>query len=160
MSDQSAQTTDSCTMAVPRIRATVEATGNPDFCEIVSQVLAVNVFRTSVLVTPGLLWHYADVPLTCRLRYRNTRYRMTVRNSVPACRWLFHLASGWHSEAPLAEDVPGNGVRYLVLPSSGSHGLPFAEGRARPGTTVVEIRISDPLGNERRVVRSVRLPAR
>jgi hypothetical protein len=69
----------------------------------------------------------------------------------------------------------GGRVHYLVLPSSGSRALPFAEGRVRPGKVavalkvdvyrpdlplLVEIRAADPLGNERRVVRSVSVERR
>jgi len=75
-----------------------------------------------------------------------------------------------------SDDSPDSRIRYVVLPSSGSRALPFAQGRARSGRTslalrfgavyrtdlpiVVEIRVSDALGNERRVVRSVRFKHR
>ena len=90
---------DSCTMAVPRARATVEAEiANPaDFCELVSQALAVDVFGAPMLVTPGL-WHYSDAALSCRLRYGDSAYRMTIRNSPAACRWLIGLAPEWQVE--------------------------------------------------------------
>jgi hypothetical protein len=90
----------SCTMAVPPARATVEAEtlNAADFCELVSHALAAAVFRAPVLVTPGLLWHYADATVTCRLRYGRTRQRLTVRNSIAACRWLSRLAPNWRLE--------------------------------------------------------------
>lgn len=68
------------------------------------------------------------------------------------------------------DDVPGNAFTYRVLPTSGSYVLPFAEGRSRSPSVravlvvrprrpdlplLVEIRVADPLGNERRVLRSV-----
>ncbi|HSI96844.1 MAG TPA: hypothetical protein VK926_00645 [Gaiellaceae bacterium] len=72
------------------------------------------------------------------------------------------------------DDVPANAVEYGVLPTSGSYALSFAEGRARRGAVsvalvvrprrpdlpiVVSLRVTDPLGNDRRVLRSVPLPA-
>jgi len=98
-------TIGSCTMAVPPTRATVEAeiANAADFCELVSHALAGDVFRAPVIVTPGLLWHYADSTLSCRLRYGNTRYRLTIRNSKAACRWLRRLAPDWHLEPATTE---------------------------------------------------------
>jgi hypothetical protein len=98
----SAEDTNRCTMAVPPVRATVEVRlpHASDYCEIVSQVLAANVFRTSVLVTPGVLWHYSGATLSCRLRFRKTQDSMTVRQSAAACHWLLRHARGWHVEAP------------------------------------------------------------
>jgi len=95
-------------MAVSIIRATVEAeiANAADFCELVSQALAGNVFRTQVLVTPSLLWHYADATLSCRLRYGDSAYRMTVRNSAAACHWLIGLAPTWHLEAAATGSSP------------------------------------------------------
>jgi hypothetical protein len=74
-STEASQELSSCTMAVPPARATVEAeiANAADFCELVSHALAAEVFRTPVLVTPALLWHYADAALSCRLRYGETR---------------------------------------------------------------------------------------
>lgn len=91
---------DSCTMAVPPARATVEVeiANASDFCELVSRALAGDVFRAPVLVTPGVRWHYPDAALSCRLRYENTRHRMTIRNSVAACRWLLRRAPDWRLE--------------------------------------------------------------
>jgi hypothetical protein len=95
--------TNRCTMAVPPVRATVEVRlpHASDFCEIASQVLAANVFHASVLVTPGVLWHYSGGAVSCRLRYRRTQYSMTVRESAAACHWLLRLGRGWHMEAPV-----------------------------------------------------------
>jgi hypothetical protein len=96
-----AQTTfDSCTMAVPQTHATVETeiANAADFCELVSQALAVDVFRAPMLVTPGL-WHYSDAAVSCRLRYGDSAYRMTIRNSPAACQWLLRLAPSWHLES-------------------------------------------------------------
>jgi len=89
-----------CTMAVPAIAATVEAeiANAGDFCELVSHGLADDVFHAPVLVTPGVLWHYADATLSCRLRYRNTSHRVTIRNSRAACRWLGRVATGWRRD--------------------------------------------------------------
>lgn len=73
----------------------------------------------------------------------------------------------------VADDVPGNAVEYSIIPRSGSYALPFSEGHARSRTVavalqvdprrpdlpvLVEISVTDPLGNNRRVLRSVRLP--
>jgi len=84
-------------MAVTTTRATVQAeiANAADFCELVSTVLAGSVFRAPVLVTPGLLWHYGDATLSCRLRYGTTAYRLTVYDSPDACRWLRKLGPGW-----------------------------------------------------------------
>jgi hypothetical protein len=98
-------TIGSCTMGVPSRRATVEAeiANAADFCELVSHALAGDVFRAPVIVSPGVLWHYSDSTLSCRLRYGNTRYRLTVRNSPAACRWLRRLAPDWHLSDSLAD---------------------------------------------------------
>jgi hypothetical protein len=71
------------------------------------------------------------------------------------------------------DDRPTNAVAYRVLVTSGSSLVSFAEGRAKAGTTtvalrlrarrpdlplIVEIRVRDPLGNERRALRAVPLP--
>jgi hypothetical protein len=103
--DAQHHSTGSCTMAVPSTQATVEAeiANAEDFCELVSHVLANTVFRAPVSVTPGALWHYAGAALSCRLGYGNTPYRMTIRNSPAACRWLRRLAPDWHFEAAPAE---------------------------------------------------------
>ena len=91
----------SCTMAVPPTRATVEVqiANAADFCELVSHALSGDVFHAPLLVTPGRLWHYAGATVSCRLRYGDTRYRMTIRNSAAACRWLMRLAPSWRVEA-------------------------------------------------------------
>jgi hypothetical protein len=98
-------TIGSCTMAVPPMQATVQAeiANAADFCELVSHALSGDVFRAPVIVTPGLLWHYADSTLSCRLRYGNTRYRLTIHNSEAACRWLRRLAPDWHLEPATTE---------------------------------------------------------
>jgi hypothetical protein len=90
----------SCTMAEASTRVTVEVEipNAHDFCELVSRALASEVFRSSVLVTPGLLWHHADAPLSCRLGYGRTHARMEVHDSPAACRWLSRLAPRWHFE--------------------------------------------------------------
>jgi hypothetical protein len=89
-----------CTMAVPARRATIEVqiADGRDFCELMSHALADDVFHASVVVTPRLLWHYADGTLSCHLRYRATPSRLTIRNSPPACHWMRRVASGWHVE--------------------------------------------------------------
>lgn len=73
------------------------------------------------------------------------------------------------------DDLVGNAVEYLLLPTSGSLRLPFSEGRTTSGDVSValkirptgrlrqlllEIRVTDPVGNQRRVVRSVKLLSR
>jgi hypothetical protein len=90
----------SCTMAFSPTRTTVETqiANAADFCELVSLALAADVFGAPVIVTPGRLWHYTEASLSCRLRYGDTRYRMTVRNSAATCRWLLRLAPKWHLE--------------------------------------------------------------
>lgn len=94
-------TVSGCTMAIPSLHATIEAqiAHAAGFCELVSQALAGEVFRSAVMVMPGRLWHYADAALSCRLRYRQTAGRVTVRNSAAACRWFTRTASGWRREA-------------------------------------------------------------
>lgn len=74
------------------------------------------------------------------------------------------------------DDLVGNPVEYLLLPTSGSFRLPFSEGRTTSGDVSValkirlssghrrplllEIRATDPVGNQRRIVRSVKLLSR
>jgi hypothetical protein len=94
-----------CTMSEPSGRVTVEVEiqNAADFCELVSHPLAGEVFRSTLVVTSGLLWYYPEAPLSCRLRYGTTRARMTVHNSPAACRWLRRLARGWHFETAAAK---------------------------------------------------------
>jgi hypothetical protein len=94
-----------CTIALPATHATVEAeiANAADFCELVSQALADDVFHAPVIVTPGRLWHYADAALSCRLRFGHTAYRITIRNAPGACRWATRVSTGWHRE----ESAPG-----------------------------------------------------
>jgi hypothetical protein len=93
-----------CTMALPALHATVEVqiANAADFCEFVSQGLADDVFHSRVLVTPDQLWHYAGAPVSCRLRYRLTAYRMTIRNSAPVCRFLTLPSASWRREPATA----------------------------------------------------------
>lgn len=97
-----------CTMASPSPHATIEAqiANAADFCEIISQGLAGDVFRSPVTVTPGRLWHYADGALSCRLQYRQTPGRVTIRNSAAACRWFTRSATGWRRAAASPADLP------------------------------------------------------
>jgi hypothetical protein len=90
-----------CTMAIPSPHATIEAqiANAADFCELISQALADEVFRSAVIVTPGRLWHYTDAALSCRLRYRQTPGRMAIHNSAAACRWFTRTATGWRRAA-------------------------------------------------------------
>jgi hypothetical protein len=92
---------EGCTMIVPALHASVEVRMPfaSDFCEIVSRALAGDVFHAPVTVLPGKLWHYADAVRSCRLRFRHTRYRLSIRNAVPACRWFTRPITGWHREA-------------------------------------------------------------
>jgi hypothetical protein len=87
-------------MAVSVSRATIEAriVNAADFCELASQALSGDVFRAPVVVTLGLLWHYPDAALSCRLRFAHTGYRMTVHNSPAACRWLTQPSTGWRRD--------------------------------------------------------------
>lgn len=86
-----------CTIAAPGLQATVEARlpDATDFCELVAQALADDVFQGPVAVVSGL-WHYPGAVLSCRLQFRNTHDRLVVHNSTPACAWLMR-GSGWHS---------------------------------------------------------------
>lgn len=129
----------SCTIAVPPTRTTVEVqiANAADFCELVSHALAVDVFRAPVIVTPGRLWHYTDAALSCRLRYGDTRYRMTIRNSAAACRWLIRLAPKWHLEAAttrvptvayLSRRTRGDGVRRRSHTASTLRAVPALRG--------------------------------
>ena len=90
-----------CTMALPATQTTigVRMPDAADFCELVSQALSYELFHAQMIVTYHELWHYAHATLSCRLRYRKTPDRITVRNSEAACRWLPGLSPGWHVEA-------------------------------------------------------------
>ncbi len=89
---------DSCTIAEPAARATVEARlpGADAFCELTSQGLAGEVFHAPTLVTPEL-WHYQGAELSCRLQYRRTLDWITIHGSAPACKWFTRRASGWQA---------------------------------------------------------------
>jgi hypothetical protein len=97
-----------CTMAVPATETTVEVQipDAADFCELVSQGLAAEVFYARMLVTPDRLWHYPGATLSCRLRYRQTADRIAVHNSPAACQWLLGLSAGWHPDLVLLRVHP------------------------------------------------------
>jgi hypothetical protein len=99
----------SCRMAEPVTRATVGVVvaNVLDFCKLVSEVLAVNVFRAPLVVTPGRLWHYADAALSCMLRYKHTRQRATIHNSYAACKWFRRLAPGWRLDIAASSGASG-----------------------------------------------------
>jgi hypothetical protein len=90
-------TVDGCTIALPRTRATVEVriTNAGDFCELTSQALADEVFRAALVVTPGSIWHYPGSTVSCRLRFPQTSYGITIRNAPAACHWLTRRSAGW-----------------------------------------------------------------
>jgi hypothetical protein len=87
-----------CTIAAPSLQATVEARlpDAADFCELVAQALAAEVFHAPVAVAQGRLWHYPDALLDCKLQFRNTHDRLTIHNAMPACAWFMQRRSGWH----------------------------------------------------------------
>jgi hypothetical protein len=89
---------DSCTIAEPTAKATVEARlpGAPDFCELTSQGLAGDVFHAPTLVTANL-WHYEGATLSCRLEYRHSPEWITIHGSALACNWFKRRATGWHA---------------------------------------------------------------
>jgi hypothetical protein len=99
-SNAASRTLGRCTMAVRPLRATiaVETWNVADFCELFSHAFSGDVFHAPVLVTLGVLWHYPDAELSCRLRYEHTRERLTIYNSPAACRWLRRGAQGWGVE--------------------------------------------------------------
>ena len=74
--------------------------GAGDFCELISQALAGDVFRASLLVTLGRVWHYPGASLSCRMRYLRSLKRIIVHNSPATCRWLLQHATGWHRNDP------------------------------------------------------------
>lgn len=94
----------SCTMAERQAQATVEVVipNASDFCQLVSKVLATDVFHAPVSFMQGRLWHYDDATLSCFLQYRNTRDRAAIHNSVAACSWFRRLSPGWHIQLPPA----------------------------------------------------------
>ena len=87
-----------CTIASPPQRATIEVAipNARDFCELLSQALASEVFRSPTTVVSGALWEYASSTRTCDLRYRRTSYEIVVSNSRAACAWLTRPGTGWH----------------------------------------------------------------
>jgi len=96
----STEVVSACTMAVPATRTTIEVEmpNAGDFCELVSQALGAEVFHTSLVVTPGHLWHYSDAAISCRLRFRRTADQITIHNSPSACRWFKKHATGWRPD--------------------------------------------------------------
>lgn len=109
-----------CTMALPATRSTIEVKipDASDFCELVSQALAAELFKAPTLVTPGRLWHYPGAALSCRLQYRRTSDRVSIHNADAACRWFLGLAPGWHPEAGVAgaRPAPDAAVRVVLRP--------------------------------------------
>jgi hypothetical protein len=89
-----------CTISLPETHTTIEAkiAYASDFCEMASQALAGEVFRSPLTVTPGRLWHYNDGAVSCRLRFRRTPAELTIRNAPAACRWFTQPRSGWRLE--------------------------------------------------------------
>ena len=87
-------------MVLPTPRSTVEVRipDAADFCELVSQALAYELFNAPVIVTPGQLWHYPEAALSCVLRYRHTSDRIRVHNADSVCQWFLGLSPGWHLE--------------------------------------------------------------
>jgi hypothetical protein len=108
--------TSSCTIAEPATRATIqsEIANATDFCELLAQALADDVFRTPLTVTIGKLWSYTGAAVSCRLRYSQTPYRITVHNSAATCRWLLQTAAGWHPNAAKSANTTSQ--------ESGTHG--------------------------------------
>src|SRR5262249_14291320 len=88
-----------CTIASPPQQATIEVAipNAADFCELLSQALASEVFRSPTVVLSGALREYANSPRTCDLRYRRTAYEIVVSNSRAACAWLTRPGTGWHT---------------------------------------------------------------
>ena len=93
-----AATNQVCTIASPPQRATIEVAipNAPDFCELLSQALAGEVFRSPTVVTPSAFWEYASSTRTCDLKYRHTSYEIVVSNSRAVCAWLTRRGTGWH----------------------------------------------------------------
>jgi hypothetical protein len=88
-----------CTVAAPALQATVEARlpDAADFCELIAQALAAEVFQAPVAVALGRLWHYPYAVLDCRLQFRKTHDRLVIHNAMPACALFMRRGSGWHS---------------------------------------------------------------
>jgi hypothetical protein len=124
-----------CTMALPATETTVEVQipDAADFCELVSRALGEELFRAQMIVMPGRLWHYADATLSCRLRHRHTPDRITVHNSLAACRWLTGLSPGWHPKA-------GPKIAFLRLAATSSDSHVFVMNPRRHGPASGHIR--------------------
>jgi hypothetical protein len=88
-----------CVMAAPSAQATVEVrlANAADFCELASQALASEVFHEPLLVIDEPTNQAAPNDVSCRLRYRHTDSRITIRNSPAACRWFMRPNTGWHA---------------------------------------------------------------
>jgi hypothetical protein len=71
-----------------------------DFCGLLSQALAGDVFHSPLLVTLGQIWHYTGAAVSCRLRYRAHHDRLTVHNSAETCDWLNQHAANWNPSTP------------------------------------------------------------
>ena len=95
------QRLDSCTIATPGREATivVQIAHADDFCELVSQGLADEVFRSAVVVMPSAQLTYAGARLSCVLRFKATPFRLSVWNAPDACRWFTRSGTGWHGIA-------------------------------------------------------------
>lgn len=106
-----------CTIASLPQRATIEVAipNAGDFCELLSQALATEVFRGPTAVVPGVLWDYAGSTQTCDLKYRRTSYEIVVGNSRAACAWLTRPGTGWHAAAP---NRAGNTPRPALSPTA------------------------------------------
>jgi hypothetical protein len=86
-----------CTIAQPASHVTVEARV-PDarlFCSLVGEALFFDVLHAP-LTKSRTIWHYKGATVTCRLRYKQTRYTVVIRNSTSVCRWFTRGGTGWH----------------------------------------------------------------
>jgi hypothetical protein len=88
-----------CTLAQPKRHVTINAfVPEPDyFCSIVGEVLQEDVLHAIVNVS-HTKWHYRGSRVSCRLRFLDGPYRVTIRNSSSVCRWFTRAEwTGWHT---------------------------------------------------------------
>jgi hypothetical protein len=101
-----------CVMVARSAQATVEVRirNAADFCELAAQALASEVFREPLVVIDGSTDQAAATDVSCRLRYRKSDSRITIRNSPAACRWFARPNTGWHPYPPTSPIKSNDGV--------------------------------------------------
>lgn len=98
-----------CTLQIPARPAIVQVVGPGarDFCDLEGRLLA-DRLHLGVAVLAGQ-WHDRRLPVSCRLRFRQTSWRLTISGATDLC--LFYRHQGWtHLNAKIDGPVTPPGL--------------------------------------------------